>query len=54
VRQLFNRLDRWIERRIYAFLAKRWRNTMWRKYPKLIEEYGLVRLTHLIPDLKRP
>jgi group II intron reverse transcriptase/maturase len=51
VRGLFNRLDRWIERRIYSFLAKRWRNTMWRNYPKLIEEYGLVRLTHLIPGL---
>jgi len=53
VRLLFNRLDRWIERRIYSFLAKRWRNTMWRRYPtaRLIEEYGLVRLTHLIPGL---
>jgi RNA-directed DNA polymerase len=51
VRGLFNRLDRWIERRIYSFLAKRWRNVIWRKYPKLIEEYGLVRLTHLIPGL---
>ena len=53
VKRLFNRLDRWIERRIYSFLAKRWRNTMWRKYPtkKLIGEYGLVRLTHLIPGL---
>jgi group II intron reverse transcriptase/maturase len=51
VRGLFNRLDRWMERRIYSFRAKRWRNTMWRKYPKLIEEYGLVRLTHLIPGL---
>lgn len=51
VRGLFNRLDRWIERRISSFLAKRWRNTRWRKYPKRIEEYGLVRLTHLIPGL---
>ena len=53
VRLLFNRLDRWIERRIYSFLAKRWRNAMWRKYPavRLIGEYGLVRLTHLIPGL---
>jgi group II intron reverse transcriptase/maturase len=53
VRLLFNRLDRWIERRIYAFLAKRWRNAMWRKYPRsrLIDQYGLVRLTHLIPNL---
>lgn len=53
VRGLFNRLDRWIERRLYSFLAKRWRNTMWRRYPtrRLIEEFGLVRLTHLIPGL---
>jgi len=53
VRRLFNRLDRWIERRIYSFLAKHWRNAMWRSYPtrRLIGEYGLVRLTHLIPGL---
>lgn len=55
VRRLFNRLDRWIVRRLYSFLAKRWRNAMWRKYPtsRLIEEFGLVRLTQLIPDLAR-
>ncbi|MGH8605693.1 MAG: group II intron maturase-specific domain-containing protein, partial [Gammaproteobacteria bacterium] len=53
VRRLFNRLDRWIERRLYSFLAKRWRNGKWRTYPRgrLIEEFGLVRLTHLIPGL---
>jgi group II intron reverse transcriptase/maturase len=53
VRLLFNRLDRWIERRIYSFLAKRWRNSMWREFPtrRLIGEFGLVRLTHLIPGL---
>jgi RNA-directed DNA polymerase len=53
VRRLFNRLDRWIERRLYSFLAKHWRNRMWQKYPssRLIEEFGLVRLTHLIPGL---
>jgi group II intron reverse transcriptase/maturase len=53
VRRIFNRLDRWIVRRIYSFLAKRWRSTMWRKYPtkRLIDGYGLVRLTHLIPGL---
>jgi group II intron reverse transcriptase/maturase len=53
VRVFFNRLDRWIERRLYAFLAKKWRNGMWRRYPSqtLIREYGLVRLTHLIPGL---
>lgn len=53
VRRLFNRLDRWIEQRLYSFLAKRWRNGMWRRYPtrRLIEDLGLVRLTHLIPGL---
>ncbi len=53
VRGLFNRLDRWIERRLYSFLAKRWRNGMWRRYPtrRLIEEFGLVRLIQLIPGL---
>lgn len=53
VRGLFNRLDRWIVRRLYSFVAKRWRNAMWRRYPssRLIEEFGLVRLTHQIPGL---
>ena len=53
VRRLFHRLDGWIVRRLYSFLAKRWRNTMWRRYPtrRLIKEYGLVRLTRLIPGL---
>ncbi len=53
VRRLFHQLDGWIVRRLYSFLARRWRNTMWRRYPtrRLIEEYGLVRLTHLIPGL---
>ena len=53
VRRLFHRLDRWIEPRLYAFLAKRWRNPMWRRYPTrwLIAAFGLGRLTHLIPGL---
>jgi RNA-directed DNA polymerase len=53
VRRLFHRLDGWIEHRLYSFLAKRWRNPMWRRYPtrRLIGEFGLVRLTHLIPGL---
>ena len=53
VRRLFHQLDGWVECRIYSFLAKRWRNPMWRTYPtrRLIEEFGLVRLTHLIPGL---
>lgn len=53
VRRLFNRLDRWIERRLHAFLAKKWRNGKWQSHlrSRLIEEFGLVRLTHLIPGL---
>ena len=56
VRRLFHRLDGWIEHRLYSFLAKRWRNPMWRIYPtrRLIGELGLVRLTHLIPGLVHP
>jgi group II intron reverse transcriptase/maturase len=52
-RRLFHQLDGWIERRLYSFLAKRWRNAMWRRYPtkRLIREFSLVRLTHLIPGL---
>jgi RNA-directed DNA polymerase len=55
VRRLFHRLDGWIERRLYSFLAKRWRNPLWRRYPtrRLIGEFGLVRLTHRIPGLVR-
>jgi group II intron reverse transcriptase/maturase len=53
VRVLFNRLDRWIEHRIHSFLAKKWRNGMWARYSSkvLIRDYGLVRLTHLVPGL---
>jgi len=53
VRRLFHQLDRWIEHRLYSFRAKRWRNAMWRRYPtaRLIGEFGLVRLTQLVPGL---
>lgn len=56
VRRLFHQLDGWIERRLYSFLAKRWRNAKWRRYPtkRLIQEFGLVRLIHLIPGLVPP
>jgi RNA-directed DNA polymerase len=55
VRRLFPRLAGWIERRLSSFLAKRWRNPRWRRYPtrRLIGAFGLVRLTHLIPGLVR-
>ena len=54
VRKLFNRLDRWIVRRLWSHRFKRWRNTGWKTLPrsKLYGEYGLVSLVALIPSLK--
>jgi hypothetical protein len=54
VRVLFRQLDGWIERRLWSFLAKRWRNSKWRTHPssRLINEYELVRLIHLVPSLQ--
>ena len=54
VRRLFNRLDRWIVRRLWSHRYKRWRNAGWKRLPErqLYEEYGLVNLVSLIPSLK--
>jgi group II intron reverse transcriptase/maturase len=53
VRKLFHRMDGWIERRLRSFLAKKWRNTVWRRYPlpRLVQEFGLVRLIYLVPGI---
>src|SRR6202451_144574 len=53
VRKLFNRLNRWIVRRIWSHRFKRWRNIGWRLLPDrtLYGEYGLVNLIQLIPSL---
>ena len=53
VRQLFNRLDGWIVRRIWSHRHKRWRNTGWKKLPRTIlyGEMGLVNLISLIPSI---
>jgi len=53
VRRLFNRLDRWIARRIWSHRYKRWRNAGWKTLHKrrLYGEYGLVNLVRLIPSL---
>ena len=53
VRTLFNKLDRWIERRIWSHRYKRWRNCGWQQLPKrkLYGEYGLVQLVKLIPSI---
>ncbi len=46
---VFNRYDRWITRRLRAYLAKRWRNGLWRTYPDqwFWFHLGLARLYHL-------
>jgi RNA-directed DNA polymerase len=53
VRRLFNRLDRWIVRRIWSHRFRRWRNGGWRRLPEstLYGEHGLVNLVRLIPSL---
>lgn len=53
VRKLFNRLDRWIVRRIWSHRFKRWRCAGWKALPtaKLYGEYGLVNLVGLIPSI---
>ena len=54
VRTLFNRLDRWIVRRIWSHRFKRWRNASWKQRPErqLYDEYGLVSLVYLISSLQ--
>jgi RNA-directed DNA polymerase len=53
VRLLFNRLDRWIVRRIWSHRLKHWRCAGWKVLPlaRLYGEYGLVNLVGLIPSL---
>ena len=53
VRKLFNRLDRWIVRRIWSHKFKRWRCAGWKSLPnsKLYGELGLVNLVGLIPSI---
>ena len=53
VRLLFNRLDRWIVRRIWSHRFKRWRNAGWKRLATrvLYGELGLVNLIGLIPSI---
>ena len=46
---VFDRLDSWITRRLRAYMAKRWRNGFWRRYPDQYfwHQLGLTRLYHL-------
>lgn len=54
VRRLFHRLTRWIVRRVWSFVFKRWRNAGWRTLPerRLYGELGLVNLLQLIPSMQ--
>lgn len=54
VRKIFNKLDRWIVRRIWNHRYKRWRNCGWKKYPHkdLYHKLGLVNLIALIPSIQ--
>jgi RNA-directed DNA polymerase len=54
VRKLFNQLDRWIVRRIWAHRYKHWRCQGWKELPnaRLYGEFGLVNMVSLIPSLK--
>ncbi|MCJ7789864.1 MAG: reverse transcriptase domain-containing protein, partial [Candidatus Atribacteria bacterium] len=54
VRKLFNKLQRWIVRRIWSHRYKRWRNYGWKYYNerRLYSEFKLVNLLTLIPDLR--
>lgn len=53
VRKLFNRLDRWIVRRLWSQRNKRWRCKGWVTLPNahLYSDLGLVNLVRLIPSL---
>jgi len=53
VRTLFNKLDHWLERRIWSHRYTCWRNCGWKQLPKrkLYGEYGLVQLVKLIPSI---
>jgi len=43
---LFRKLDKWVARRVWAFIAKRWKSYTWKRYPsqRLYGECGLVSL----------
>jgi len=54
IRKLFNQLDRWMLRRIWAHRYRHWRCKGWKELPnaRLYGELGLVNLVSLIPSLK--
>jgi RNA-directed DNA polymerase len=43
---VLDRMDKWVARRVRAYRAKHWRNTLWRRYPDQYL-YGTLGLTCL-------
>jgi hypothetical protein len=43
---LFRKLDKWVARRVWAFISKRWKSYTWKRYPRkrLYGECGLASL----------
>lgn len=54
IRKLFNKLDRWILRRLWNHRFKKWRNCGWKEYPtkELYGKYKLVNLVGLITSIQ--
>ena len=52
---VLDRLDLWAARRVRVYVAKRWRNALWRRYPDqyLYGRLGLIRLYALRRDYLR-
>lgn len=48
-RTLFHKLDTWVARRVWSFVAKRWKSYAWRRYPyrKLYGVCGLISLERM-------
>lgn len=49
VKRMFWRLDKWIARRVWAFMAKRWKNQLYKNHPPgyLRDDLGLISLYRL-------
>lgn len=56
VKGIFWKLDLWVERRICAFISKKWRSEVWREYPYQVLQgrYRLVSLWKLCPRPAHP
>ena len=55
-RTLFHKLDTWVARRVWSFIAKRWKSYTWRRYSyrRLYGECSLVSLERMRTSRTRP